>query len=73
MCKALGGVQGRKHGGPNGAHGCEDRLPRILSLLSHHPAICCQISISHVKRYSSSIAKVLTRFVLFLTNLSTYQ
>ena len=42
----------------------------LVSLLSCHPAIYCQVSIllSCVKWYSSSIAKVLKGFFWFLCN-----
>ena len=45
---------------PIGAHGCEDRLLSLVPVLSRHLAIYCQVSISlsPVKCYSSSIAKV---------------
>ena len=56
--------------GPNGAHGCAALCTDLVSLLSRHPAIYCQVSIllSCVKWYSSSIAKVLKGFFWFLCN-----
>ena len=54
--------------GPKGAHGCAALWCSLVSFLSRHHAISCEVPIllSRVKCYSSSIAEVLRRIFWFL-------